>query len=135
MLNTNMKREEDQGIIITVHRTEAQNGVVHATPCECHDFIQVGAREKPFLEVIEKFIGDLASLHNAHFVGCTDCGWEGFFGPGDKVADEGHKVVVDEGSCPDCGGDLISLERDECSHENPALEPFYEEEELLSDDT
>ncbi|AGM11634.1 hypothetical protein HCTV5_24 [Halovirus HCTV-5] len=130
-----MNRNDEEGVIITVHKTEAQHGVVHAEPCECHEHIQVGAEEKRYLEVIDRFLGDLASLHNAVIVGCSDCGWEGFLGPGDKAADEGNKAVVDEGSCPECEGDLIDLTKDDCEHENPALEPFYDEEEILPDDT
>jgi len=130
-----MKLEDDEGVIITVRKSGGQHGIVHAEPCECHEHIQVGAQEDQYLEVIERFLNELASFHNAHYVGCCDCGWEGFFGPGDKAVNKGDKVVVNEGSCPECRGDLISLERDECDCENSALEPFYDEEELLSDDT
>jgi len=128
-----MERNEDEGLILTVQRTEAQNGVVHAEPCDCHEMIQVGAQNDRLLAVLERMLGDLASQHNAILVGCSDCGWEGFIGPGDKAADEGNKAVVDEGSCPQCEGDLINLERDTCDHETQALEPFYDEEELTDD--
>lgn len=128
-----MERNEDEGLILTVQRTEAQNGVVHAEPCDCHEMIQVGAQNDRLLAVLERMLGDLASQHNAILVGCSDCGWEGFIGPGDKAANEGNKAVVDEGSCPQCEGDLINLERDTCDHETQALEPFYDEEELTDD--
>jgi len=128
-----MKRADDEGLILTVQRTEAQNGVVHAEPCDCHEMIQVGAQNDRVLAVIEQMLGDLASQHNAILVGCSDCGWEGFIGPGDKAADEGNKAVVDEGSCPQCEGDLINLERNTCDHETPGLDPFYDEEELTDD--
>jgi len=128
-----MERNEDEGLILIVQRTEAQNGVVHAEPCDCHEMIQVGAQNDRLLAVLERMLGDLASQHNAILVGCSDCGWEGFIGPGDKAADEGNKAVVDEGSCPQCEGDLINLERDTCDHETQALEPFYDEEELTDD--
>lgn len=128
-----MNRNDDEGLILTVQRTEAQNGVVHAEPCDCHELIQVGANRQEVLEVIDQFLGDLASQHNAIIVGCSDCGWEGFIGPGDKAADEGNKAVVAESNCPQCDGDLINLERDSCEHENDALAPFYDEEELTDD--
>lgn len=128
-----MERREDEGLILTVQRTEAQNGVVHAEPCDCHEMIQVGAQNDRLLAVLERMLGDLASQHNAFLVGCSDCGWEGFIGPGDKAANEGNKAVVDEGSCPQCEGDLINLERDTCDHDTEALEPFYDEEELTDD--
>lgn len=128
-----MKRADDEGLILTVQKTEAQNGVVHAEPCDCHEMIQVGAQNERLLAVLERMLGDLASQHNAILVGCSDCGWEGFIGPGDKAADEGNKAVVDEGSCPQCEGDLINLERNTCDHETQALEPFYDEEELTDD--
>jgi hypothetical protein len=128
-----MKRNDDEGFLIAVYKSEVQNGVAHAEPCDCHEIIQVGAQEKKYLEVINRFLGDLASAHNVHMVGCKNCGWEGFYGPGDKAANEGNKAVVDEGSCPECEGDLIDLSRDTCENESPALDPFYDEEELLPD--
>lgn len=129
-----MNRKDDEGVVITIHKTDATHGVVHAEPCECHEHIQVGSEQKGILEVIDVFLGDLASQFNAITVGCSDCGWEGFIGPGDKAADEGNKAVVAESDCPECSGNLVDLERDECDHDHAAIEPFYDEEDLLSND-
>lgn len=129
-----MERKEDEGLILTVQRSEAQNGVVHAEPCDCHEMIQVGANNKQVLSVIEQMLGDLASQHNAIIVGCSECGWEGFIGPGDKAVNDGNKAVVNESSCPECEGKLISLERETCDHNTDALEPFYDEEELTGNE-
>jgi len=128
-----MKRNDDEGLTLVIQKNGAQNGVVHAEPCECHELIQVGAENDRLLAVLERMLGDLASQHNALVVGCSDCGWEGFIGPGDKAADEGDKAVVDEATCPQCEGNLIDLGRDTCDHETSALEPFYDEEDLIDD--
>jgi hypothetical protein len=129
-----MNLNEDEGLILTIRRTKAQDGIVHAEPCECHELIQVGAQEEEYLDPIEKFLSDLASLHNSILVGCTDCGWEGFVGPGDKVGDKGNKVVVDEGSCPRCEGDLINLQKQECDCEEQKLGFHYDEVEIIDHD-
>lgn len=128
-----MNRDNDEGVILTVQKTDAQNGVLHADPCECHEIIQVGAEHKGVLRAVETMLGDLASQHNAIVIGCSDCGFEGFLGPGDKAADDGNKAVIDESDCPECGGDLISLERDTCDHETSAIDSFYDESDLTDD--
>lgn len=129
-----MKREADEGFILHISRTEAQNGVIHAEPCECTDLIQVGADEDKAIDFVEDFVTFLASRHNCVYVGCKECGWEGFVGPGEKAGGEGNKVLVDEGTCPQCSGDLINLERSECDDETEALEFHYDEAEIIDHD-
>lgn len=129
-----MNREPDEGFVLHISKTEVQNGVIHAEPCECTDLIQVGAQETKAINFVEDFVTFLASRHNAIYVGCTDCAWEGFVGPGEKAGGEDDKVVVDEGACPQCSGDLINLQKQECDDDKEALELHYDEAEIVNHD-
>lgn len=129
-----MNREPGEGLVIQVRPCEAQNGVVHAEPCDCTTYLQIGAGEQEILHRIEELLGTLAQAHNAISVACKECQWEGYIGPGPKAASEGNKAVVDEGSCPHCDGDLFSMERAECTHEKPSLEPYHDEQDITDDE-
>ncbi|AGM11888.1 hypothetical protein DNAM5_25 [Haloarcula californiae tailed virus 1] len=129
-----MTDEPQDGVIVHISPTRAQHGVIHAEPCDCTDIIQVGGEEERALKFVEDFVTSLAAQHNCYFVGCKDCGWEGFFGPGPRATSEDNKAVVAEASCPECSGDIIDLQNDDCDHETEALDFHYDENELLNDD-
>lgn len=128
-----MKTDPDTGYILRIETIDAQNGVVHVEPDKHTDVIQVGANETKAVHFVEDFIMFLASRHNAVYVGCKECGWEGFIGPGEKAGGEGNKALVDEGSCPECSGDLINLQKQEGGDETEALDIHYEESEIIDD--